>query len=185
MKHSGTETIKTARLTLRRFSVDDAQAMFNNWANDPVVTKYLTWKPHGDISVTENLLKEWVGAYEDASCYNWAIVPDGVKEPIGSIAVVECNENVGSMHIGYCISQRWWHRRITSEALAAVIEYLFKTTDVNRIDSRHDSKNPNSGRVMSKCGMKYEGTLRMSDMNNTGVCDACYYSILRSEYNFR
>ena len=35
--------------------------------------------------------------------------------------------------------------------------------DVNRIESRHDPRNPNSGKVMKKCGMKYEGTLRSSD----------------------
>ena len=34
---------------------------------------------------------------------------------------------------------------------------------------------------MKKCGMKYEGTLRKSDWNNQGICDACYYSILKSE----
>ena len=53
--------------------------------------------------------------------------------------------------------------------------------DVNRIESRHDPRNPNSGKIMKKCGMKYEGTLRSSDWNNQGVCDACYYALLKSE----
>lgn len=53
---------------------------------------------------------------------------------------------------------------------------------VNRIESRHDPRNPNSGKVMGKCGMKYEETLRSSDHNNQGICDACYYGILKSEW---
>ena len=38
-----------------------------------------------------------------------------------------------------------------------------------------------AGKVMMKCGMKYEGTLRSSDWNNQGICDACYYALLKSE----
>lgn len=29
--------------------------------------------------------------------------------------------------------------------------------------------------------MKYEGMLRSADWNNTGICDACYYALLKSE----
>ena len=42
--------------------------------------------------------------------------------------------------------------------------------------------NPNSGKVMLKCGLKYEGTLREADISNKGVVDAAMYSILASEY---
>lgn len=38
-----------------------------------------------------------------------------------------------------------------------------------------------SGAVLKKCDMKYEGTLRMADWNNQGVCDACYCALLASE----
>ena len=44
-----------------------------------------------------------------------------------------------------------------------------------------DPRNPNSGKVMKKCGMKYEGTLRSADWNNQGICDACCYALLKSE----
>lgn len=85
-------------------------------------------------------------------------------------------------HIGYCIGKQWWHKGITSEALRSVIKYLFEEVEIRRIESRHDPRNPNSGAVMQKCGMKYEGTLRQADWNNQGVCDACYYAILLTEY---
>jgi ribosomal-protein-alanine N-acetyltransferase len=63
-------------------------------------------------------------------------------------------------HIGYCIGRKWWHSGITSEALESVIQFLIEEVGLNRIESRHDPRNPNSGAVMKKCGMKYEGTLR-------------------------
>ena len=42
--------------------------------------------------------------------------------------------------------------------------------------------NPKSGRVMQKCGMTYEGTLRQSGWNNRGINDRAFYGILREEY---
>lgn len=52
----------------------------------------------------------------------------------------------------------------------------------NRVESRHDSNNPNSGKVMAKCGMKLEGILRQADRNNQGICDCCMYGILAQDY---
>lgn len=79
------------------------------------------------------------------------------------------------------IGKKWWHKGIASEALKAVMDYLFDAADMNRIESRHDPRNVNSGKVMLKCGMKYEGTLRSADWNNQGICDASYYALLKSE----
>ena len=182
MKHCGTQRLETERLILRRFVIEDSAAMYNNWASDEEVAKYLTWPAHKSQEVSEYVLKEWVQSYSDESCYNWAIVPKDKGEPIGSISVVHMNEDVSMVHIGYCIGKEWWHRGITSEALKAVMDFFFDKVDVNRIESRHDPRNPNSGKVMEKCGMKYEGTLRSSDRNNQGgICDACYYAMLKSD----
>lgn len=40
----------------------------------------------------------------------------------------------------------------------------------------------NSGKVMIKCGLKYEGTLRQADFSNKGIVDAAMYSLLASEH---
>ena len=181
MKHSGTQRLETERLVLRRFVNEDAAAMYKNWAADEEVTKYLTWPPHSNQEVSQKVVEKWVKAYDSESYYQWAIVLKEKGEPIGSIAVVHMNEDVSMVHIGYGIGKTWWHNGITSEALKAVMDFLFDIVDVNRIESRHDPRNPNSGKVMKKCGMKYEGTLRSSDRNNQGLCDACYYALLKSE----
>jgi phosphatidylserine/phosphatidylglycerophosphate/cardiolipin synthase-like enzyme len=67
------------------------------------------------------------------------------------------------------------------EALKAVMDFFFDTVGVDRVECRHDPRNPHSGMVMRKCGMKYEGTMRNSDRNNQGICDASWYALLRSE----
>lgn len=182
MNHCGTQRLETDRLILRRYVPEDADAMYKNWASDPQVTEFLMWKTHENRDISQSVIDEWVSLYADDQYYHWAIVlKENGDEPIGDIAVVHKNEEVSMMHIGYCIGRPWWHRGITSEALKAVMDYLFDVVNAQRIESRHDPRNPNSGKVMKKCGMKYEGTLRSSDWNNQGICDACYYALLKSE----
>lgn len=182
MNHCGTQRLETGRLILRRYVNADAAAMYKNWASDQEVTRFLTWPTHPNQEVSARVIEDWVNQYSDDSYYHWAIIlKDNGEEPIGDIAVVSLKENVSMAHVGYCIGRNWWHQGITSEALKAVMEFLFDVVAVNRIEARHDPRNPNSGGVMEKCGMKYEGTLHSSDWNNQGICDACYYALLKSE----
>ena len=178
MRHLGTKTIETDRLILRRFQLEDAKAMYNNWANDPEVTKFLTWPVHQSIEVTKKVLESWVSEYEKPDQYQWCIELKQKAEAIGSISVVKYQEKVFSMEIGYCIGRDYWRQGITSEALAAVISYLTKEVGARRIEARHDVRNPNSGRVMRKCGLKYEGTTRKADWNNSGICDCDLYGLV-------
>ena len=180
LTHKGTQTLETSRLILRQARREDAEPMFRNWASDPEVTKYLTWPAHGSIAVSEMVIGSWLQEYEKESYYQWMIELKELGEPIGSISVVRQNDRVEEAEIGYCIGSRWWHKGIMTEALNAVIEYLFTEVGMNRVAARHDPNNPHSGGVMRKCGMKYEGTHRACDRNNQGVCDAAQYAILRS-----
>lgn len=180
MNHVGTKILKTRRLILRPFTMEDAEAMYRNWASDPEVTKYLTWPTHGDVGISRMVLESWVNEYQSKDYYQWAIVFEGA--PIGSIAAVSVSDTDEKVEIGYCIGRKWWHKGIVSEALSAVILFFFEEVGINRIEAKHDANNPHSGGVMRKCGMKYEGTLRQANRNNQGICDSCVYGILRSEY---
>ncbi|GHV11112.1 hypothetical protein FACS1894219_01730 [Clostridia bacterium] len=182
MAHKGTVTLETERLILRRFTPGDAEAMFRNWASDPEVTKYLMWQPHPDVIVTEHILNEWIPQYEKPDYYHWTIVPRDLGEPAGTIAAVRQSDDDRMVHIGYCIGKTWWRRGYMTEALTEIVRFFFEEVGVNRVESRHDPRNPNSGKVMQKAGMRYEGTSRQSDHNNQGVCDAVNYAILAEDY---
>lgn len=182
VNHKGTQSIETPRLILRRCNAADAEPMFRNWASDPDVTKYLTWPAHSSVDITKMVVDSWVQSYEKDDFYQWMIVlKENGNEPIGTISVVNQNDEPSKAEIGYCIGKQWWHKGIMSEAMAAVMDYLFDEVGFERLEARHDPRNPNSGAVMRKCGMKYEGTARQSDRNNQGICDAAYYALLKSE----
>ncbi len=56
MNHKGTKTIETTRLILRKFTREDIGFVYQNWASEEAVTRYLTWPTHRDLSVTERVL---------------------------------------------------------------------------------------------------------------------------------
>lgn len=183
MQHKGTVLIESDRLILREFCLEDSEAVFRNWKSDDKVTEFLQWPTNKTIEETRETIKTWVDSYAESNFYCWAIVlKDGKDESIGIISVVDQNEEIDMMHIGYCIGSRWWNQGIISEAFSAIIPFLFEQVKANRIESQHDPNNQNSGKVMIKFGLKYEGTLRQADINNKGVVDAAMYSLLASEY---
>ena len=182
MTHIGTQYIETERLILRRFERSDAQAVFDNWASDDEVTKFLTWPTHTDVAVTEQILENWVSQYSEDNCYRWAIVlKENGPQPIGGIDVCHWREGGDVPEIGYCMGKRWWHQGIMSETLGAVIGFLFDRVGVERIVARHDVNNPHSGGVMRKCGMKFEEIREKNNRNNQGECDCACYAIQRDE----
>lgn len=182
MNHKGTITIETQRLILRKFTPDDVTAAFRNWTSDEKVTEFLRWPTHSNIGVTERVLNDWIAGYENPNFYQWAIVPKSINEPIGTISVVGTDEQTAKIHIGYCIGSKWWRQGYTSEAFAAIIPFFFEQVEAKRIESQHDPENPNSGKVMEKCGLTFEGTLRKADWSNKGIVDACMYAIISSDY---
>ena len=181
MQHLGTNYMETERLILRPFTLEDAPAMYQNWASDPEVTKFMTWPTHESLEVSRQVLLDWVSHYPEGNYYQWAIVPKEFGEPIGSISAVRFHERIGKAEVGYCIGKVWWHRGIMTEALEAVIRFLLEEVGFNRVEACHDPQNPNSGKVMAKCGMRYEGTQRQASVNNCGICDLSWYAILASD----
>ena len=182
MVNKGTKTITTSRLILRQFRYEDAVGMYKNWASDPEVVKFLTWPAHKDVELTKILLSDWIERYTDSAYYNWVIYHKEDGEIIGNISVVHLDEKIEAAEIGYCMGKAWWGQAIMPEALKAVIAYLFSEVNLNRIAACYDSNNPKSGRVMEKAGMKLEGILRSAGINNQGVCNKVWYSIIRDEY---
>jgi ribosomal-protein-alanine N-acetyltransferase len=181
MNHIGTKNLITPRLILRPFTMEDAQAMYQNWASDPEVTKYLTWPTHASVEISRMVLSDWVSHYSEENYYQWAIVPKDSGHPIGSIAAVHMNDRIGKVEIGYCIGRNWWRKGYMTEALGTVIDFFLNEVGANRVEACHDPKNPHSGAVMVKCGMRYEGIQRQNGINNQGLCDLSWYAILAGD----
>ena len=183
LRDVGTQIIQTKRLTLRPFRYTDAQAMYENWTCDERVTRYVTWQPHQSVKETQALLDHWVNAYDTPHTYRWAIERQSDQRLIGSIDVVRFDAKLSAAEMGYCSDPSTWGTGLMTEALIAVMDYLFNTVCIRRIHARHDVNNPASGRVMVKAGMRFEGLLRASFADKDGhLCDMAHYALLREDF---
>lgn len=147
------KTIKTERLTLRAVTEADTQAIFDNWASDPEVTRYMTWNPHRSVEDTRMIMDYWLSEYSKPDCFRWVIVPDGEQEPIGMIDVVGYEED-GTAIVGYCESRKYWNRGYMTEALIAVVPVIFEG-GCKRIKISAVDENKGSNRVIQKAGFTY------------------------------
>ena len=182
MKHCGTLKIETERLVLRRFEYSDGASAFRNWTGDPEVTRFLRWKNHSSASETEELIAFWLKKYNDPQWYHWAIVLKETAEPVGSVSAARVDGDTDTVEVGYCLGRSFQGMGLATEALSAVIDFFFRKIGVNRIEAKHAPSNRASGRVMEKCGLTYEGTLRQAERIYQGITDVCVYSILAEEY---
>lgn len=183
MKQIGTKRLETERLILRRVIASDADDAYNNWCNSDMVDKYVTWTKHENIDVTRELYKSWEEAYDDPKTYRWIVELKDSKEVIGTIDVSRKFLDYGTCEIGYCYGDKFWGKGYATEALKAVIKYLFEKADAELICAGYMNHNPASGRVMEKAGMKYEGVLRSRIIDKMGIRnDLIYHSITKDEY---
>ena len=144
--------LETTRLVLRKVKITDVEPMFENWASDPEVTKYLTWPPHQSIDVTKMIVEEWIKQEEDPKTIRFMITPKEKDEVIGAIDVVGYIDGVPE--IGYCLSRKYWGRGYMTEACRALIKYLFDI-GFTKIVIEADVDNIGSNRVIEKCGFSF------------------------------
>lgn len=180
LRHKGTCELKTGRLILRKYCPDDAYDMFRNWANDQQVCEYMSWNPHETFEQSRQKVDKWINEYQNEDNYHWVIEFDG--QAIGDIAVRDFSDAGMWCDVGYCIGRNFWGKGIATEALCAVIDFLFDRVGFNRVGAWHEEGNDASGRVMQKAGMSFEGTAREKDIRRNGeFCNMKMYAVLKKD----
>ena len=183
MKYIGTKDIETKRLHLRKIKIEDADIAYKNWCNSNVVDRYVLWTKHQSIDVTRNQYEKWIKEYDNLKTFRWIVEIKETKELIGTIDVSKSLINYGTCEIGYCYGEKYWNHGYGTEALKAVIKYLFEECDADLIYAEHLEHNPASGKVMEKAGLKYETNLRSRIIDKNGKRnDLIVYSLTKEEY---
>lgn len=104
MRHRGTVRLETPRLFLRPLGLDDCHAMFETWAGDPQVTRWLRWQAHRDWTVTAEILYLWQQQAGEPAFYNWGICRRQDGALLGSISLAPPGED-GMWMPGYCLGR--------------------------------------------------------------------------------
>lgn len=178
MRNLGSIELETKRLFLRRFVVEDAKAMFENWASDSENVRYVTWDPHPNPQVTQASIERWLLHYQEESTYKWAICKKvDPKQVIGDISVVSQDPQKEICEVGYILGKNFWCQGIMTEALKAVLHFLLLEVGFKEVQAKYVSLNPASGRVMEKAGMHYLTTLPNAVARKGYIGDQITYTI--------
>lgn len=157
LKHTGTISIKTPRLTLRRLTHDDTQAMHRNWASDVEVYRYMTSQRMPEPDDVERFINTRLTQYNNLDFYYWGVVPDGLGEVIGMVTLTEVSNAGKSANIAYALGRPWWGRGYARESVEAVLSLMFRVVGMSKIYGCHFSENVKSGNVLTSVGMHYTG----------------------------
>jgi RimJ/RimL family protein N-acetyltransferase len=171
------KTLKTARLTLRPFTLADAPAVQQLASAYEVALNTLSI-PH---PYPEGAAAAWIATHQadyDADRIHHFALDDG--QVAGSMGLMMKGDRIAE--IGYWIGVPFWGRGYATEAAREVIRYGFEDCSLLRIFAGIFTRNPASGRVLQKVGMQYEGTLRHHQKKWDEYMDVAFYGILREEW---
>ena len=146
-----TPALNTKRLILRRFEPKDVGDLYRI-LSDEEVNRFLPWFALENIEEARRFFeKRYAAKYALSQGYAYAICLKAENIPIGYIHVASDD----SHDLGYGLRREFWHRGIATEAGRAVIEQV-RRDGIPYLTATHDVRNPRSGRVMQRLGMRYQ-----------------------------
>lgn len=168
MKSISTKTLTTRRLILRVPQVSDAQAL---------VAAGSLLMPEADARVR---LADMASEATKPFGFHWVIEKDG--QAVGRIKGWEVSPFNGYVQLGYDIAPQLRNQGVMTEAVGAVLRYLFCEAEANRVYCSVRAGNIASRRVCEKCGMQQEGVMRQHyARQDGGYDDVVIYGILQQD----
>ena len=151
------DIFRTDRLALRPITMADAGPIFDSYAQDPDVTRFVIWQPHRSRSETEAYIGHCVTTPPDAArTYTLLGREDHVVR--GALDLRRAGPH--RLEFGYVLARAWWGQGLMTEALTAIVDWALAQPSIFRISAVCDVENFGSARVMEKAGLTREGLLR-------------------------
>lgn len=169
--------IETVRLLLRPITLRDAEDVYEYSSDEETVA--FVFPLHQSLEDTRKTIAEYF-----------------MKEPLGKygIELKETGKLIGTIdlrieerpqiaEIGYAINKQYWGKGYVPEAAEALLDLGFEKLKLIRIFAVHDERNPKSGRVMNKLGMKIEGHIPSARIWKGEVVNDVLRGITRAEWD--
>lgn len=145
---------------------------FTDWNSDPEYRG--PFEPHEGLSREE--VEVWFNSEKDAE---WWVIESRRGDPMGQIVAGPQGDYYW---LGYILHPDFRGRGYTTEAVVLLLDHLFRTKDIVRIQAECSPRNVASVRVLEKAGFTYEGLKRKAVLVQGEYLDGSLYSILREEW---
>jgi 8-oxo-dGTP diphosphatase len=176
-------TIETARLRMRPLRDEDLAdlvKLIGNW-------EVARWTVSVPYPYTEADGQEWIALVQQDHASglprSFAIA---LKETDRLIGGVGLNGSTGDeseeLALGYWIGQPYWDNGYGREAVAAIIDYGFRTLSIETIRAHTDPSNAPSQKVLLHCGLKNVGEIELTKPTRHGARRAPLFRITREDF---
>jgi len=174
-------TIECERLILRPFVPEDASEV-QRLAGDRAIADTTLNIPH---PYKDGMAEEWIsshkGAFAQGQGVTFAVTGKSDGSLLGAIGLMG-KTGGHQAEMGYWVGKPYWNMGFCTEAGKAMLKFAFSELGLIRVHASYLSRNPASGRVMEKLGMKHEGTRRHHVRKWDKFEDLELYGILKEEW---
>ena len=172
--------LETERLLLRQVQVSDAKDL-HAYFSDAQALVHISKEPVATLEETETILSWNAGYLAARESFRFAIVLKENGTVIGTIDFHNLAPEHHRMEIGYFMTRAAWGRGYMTEAIREVIRFAFEEMGFHRIEAECETENIRSIRVLERCGMSFEATLRENEINKGRFVSNHVYAILNSD----
>lgn len=179
------KTIGTERLSLRQLSASDAKPMFA-YRSDPTVTKYQNWVPASIdemITFIDGLALH--GPDTPGKWFQIGIALGNSDELIGDCGIRISDSNPQQAEVGISLNPGFHHRGFATEALNALLEFIFASLDKHRVFASVDPRNEASMTLLNRVGMRKEAHFVESYWFKGTWVDDVIFALLKREWTER
>ena len=163
---------------VRSYRHDDAEAVVKH-ANNPNVSRYL--RDSFPYPYTMADARSWLSYCVDIDHEETHFAIERDHEAIGGLGFTRFSgERQFTAEFGYWLGESFWNQGIMTAAVSAFVDWLWRETDLHRLQSGVFEPNAASRRVLEKCGFTYESTIRQDVCKNGSFLDTHMFARLRS-----
>jgi RimJ/RimL family protein N-acetyltransferase len=171
------KTIETERLLLRIFKESDAKNVSRMCNNYNIYKSTLNLPYPYPLECALSWIVTHEQNFELDRMYEFAITDKNSGQLYGAIAISNHKQHKNG-EMAYWVGEEYWGNGYGTEAAKAMIDFVFKEKSFHRVYARYFKSNPSSGKIMKKCGMVYEGTLKDHFYKNDSFEDLVFYGII-------
>lgn len=173
--------IETERLIIRFAEPEDADAIYS-YRSDFLENKYQGWFPDS-VKEVGDYISNMPKTMDIADvCFQFVIIHVHENRLIGDIGIIFTNHNNSQAEIGCTLHKVYQGKGYATEALKAIVNYLFVTLNKHRIIASVDPRNRPSLRLIERLGFRKEAHFKESYYLRGEWVDDIIYAMLRAEW---
>lgn len=162
---------------LRRWKIEDAESLAEHLHNKNIWDNCRDSLP---FPYTIDHARDFIGRIiERRSVSDYCIEINGCA--IGNISFMRGTDvERFSAEVGYWISEKYWNKGITTDALKNAVGHYLSITDVIRLYASVYTFNKPSMRVLKKVGFRLKCSMEKAVFKNGRFVDAFYFEVVKS-----